>query len=576
LNNPIQQVRESAHFSRREWLGKIALPSAGAVIGSGLINGSPADAREKTGANSNDLGARVYNIRSYGAKGDKDAVDTAAVQAAIDACTADGGGTVLVPAGSYVIGTVELKSNVTLHISAGGTLLGSGDGKQYHAVDEIPLRGDTTLNDGNWALLFAVKAKNISIEGLGTIDGQGAQFHSAVRGTSPPSGIGGNKRPYHVLVYQCENFSVRNISLIDCAYHSIRVIESQRFHADSIYIHNRVNSNNDGFHFISTEHATVSNCIVKCGDDACAMFGACKYITVTNSYFSTRWSVFRFGGGHAENITVANCVLHEVYGCPMKFQGDPGSEFKNISFSDLVLDDVTGPISISVGRGQRRSGDQPLPDVLPPVIVRNISFNNIQGYVTTDPPHQLSESTLGVGGRPGEAHSAIVLNSIDDSVIENVSFNNVHLTFGGGGTAAEAANRDVPKVFGEYFQLGPIPAYGLYARHVHGLTLQNVRFEVSSPEMRPAIVFDQVEDVVFNGFGVQGNPDAESVLRFINSKQALITAVRVLTPSSTFLQIEGDASEGIIVDGGDLSKASSPVAFKNGATETSVKLRSVL
>jgi hypothetical protein len=553
----------------------MALPAAGSVIAAGLFDSEPAAARKKAEAGTDDLGARVYNIRTYGAKGDKTTLDTAALQAAIDACTGDGGGTVLVPAGTFVIGTVELKSNVTLHISAGGTLLGSADGKQYHAVDAIPLHGDTTLNDGNWALLFAVKATNVSIEGPGTIDGQGAQFHSPVRGTPPPSGIGGNKRPYHVLVYQSENFSVRNISLLDCAYHSIRIIESQRIHLDGIYIHNRVNSNNDGFHFISAEHVTVSNCIIKSGDDACAMFGSCRYITVTNSYFSTRWSVFRFGGGHAGDIAISNCVLREVYGCPMKFQGDPGSIFENISFSDLVLDDVTGPISISIGKGRRRQSDAPLPEELPPVVVRNISFSNIHGNVTTNPPHQLSESTLGVGGRPGEGHSAIVLNSIDDSVLENISFSNVHLTFGGGGTAEEAARRDVPKVFGEYFELGPIPAYGLYARHARGLTLTNVRLQVSTPDLRPAVIFDHVEDAVFNGFSVEGNTQAESVLRFIDSKQTLITAPRVLTPSSTFLQLEGEANEGIIVEGGDISKAASAVAFKSGATEQSVKLRNV-
>jgi hypothetical protein len=563
-----------ARFSRREWLGKMALP-AGAAIAAGVFEGQSAAARPKPAATKNDLGARVYNIRSYGAKGDKTTVDTAAVQAAIDACTHDGGGIVLVPAGTFVIGTVELKSNVTLRIAAGGTLLGSADGKQYHAVDAIPLHGDTTLNDGNWALLFAVKAENVTVEGPGAIDGQGAQFHSPVRGTPPPSGLGGNRRPYHILVYQSENFAVRNIQLLDCAYHSIRVIESARIHLDSIYIHSRVSSNNDGFHFISAEYVTVSNCVVKCGDDACAMFGSCRYITVTNSYFSTRWSVFRFGGGHAGDIAISNCVLREVYGCPMKFQGDPGSVFENISFANLVLDDVTGPISISVGKGRRRPSDAPLPDELPPVLVRNISFSNIHGNVTTSPPHQLSESTLGVGLRPGEAHSAIVLNSVDDSVLENISFDNVHLTFGGGGTAEEGARRDVPKVFGEYFELGPIPAYGLYARNAHGVTLQNVRFQVSTPDLRPAVVFDHVEDAAINGFSVEGNPQAESVVRFIDSKQALIAGARVLTPSSPFLELEGEDNAGIIIDGGDLSKASAPLAFKNGATDAAVKVRNV-
>ena len=575
MKNTFDKENGNSVMSRREWLGKLALPATGAVLAASFCDGKSAVAQPSLTHSPSDLGVRVYNIRNYGAKGDKTTLDTEALQAAVDACTGDGGGTVLVPAGVFVIGTVELKSNVTLHIAAGGTLLGSGDGKHYHAVDAIPLHGDTTLNDGNWALLFAVKVKNVTIEGPGTIDGQGAQFHSAVRGTPPPSGLGGNKRPYHILVHQSENFSVRNISLLDCAYHSIRIIESQRIYLDGIYIHNRVNGNNDGFHFISDEHVTVSNCVVKSGDDACAMFGSCRYITVTNSYFSTRWSVFRFGGGHAGDIAISNCVLREVYGCPIKFQGDPGSVLENISFSGLVLDDVTGPISISVGKGRRRPGDQTLPDPLPPVVVRNIAFSNIHGTVTTNPPHQLSESTLGVGGRPGEGHSAIVLNAIDDAVLENISFDNVHLTFGGGGTAEEAARRDVPKVFGEYFELGPIPAYGLYARNARGITLTNVRFQVSTPDLRPAVVFDHVEDAVFNGFSVQGNIDAESVLRFIDSKQALITAARVLTPASPFLQLEGEANERITVEGGDLSHAASVVAFKSGATEKSVKLRNV-
>jgi hypothetical protein len=558
----------TTQWTRRDWFGKLALPATGAMISAGLLESSRLSAEgAKPAANIDDLGARVYNIRSYGAKGNNSVIDTAALQSAIDACASDGGGTVLVPAGTFTIGTTELKSNVTLHIAASGTLLGSGDGKQYHAVDAIPLHGDTTLNDGNWALLFAVNAKNVSIEGPGTIDGQGAQFHSGVRGTPPPSGLGGNKRPYHVLVYKCENFSVRNISLLDCAYHSIRIIESQRICLDSIYIHNRVNGNNDGFHFISAEQVRLSNCTVKCGDDACALFGSCKYITVTNSYFSTRWSVFRFGGGFAENISVSNCVLHEVYGCPIKFQGDPGSRFENIAFSNLELSDVTGPISISIG------GRLPPPDDKTRVIVRKISFSNIHGTVTTSPPPQLSEGTLTVGTRPGEGHSAIVLNSVNESILENINFDNVHLVFGGGGTAEEGAKRDVPQVFGEYFRLGPIPAYGLYARNVRGVTLQNVRFEVSTPDLRPAVIFDHVNDAAFNGFAVQGNAAAESVLRFINTTQTLITAARVLTPSSTFLQLEGEGNEGVIVEGGDLSKATTPIAFKNGASEKAVKLR---
>jgi hypothetical protein len=567
-------------FTRRQWLGRVPPSAIAAALGVSLA-AEPAFAagqvRNEPGAE--DLGARVYNIRKYGAKGDGIALDTAALQAAIDACHQDGGGIVLVPAGTFQIGSVELKSNVTLHIAAAGKLLGSADGKQYHAVDAIPLTGDSTLNDGNWALLFAVNATNVTIEGAGTIDGQGAQFHSAVRGTPPPSGLGGNRRPYHLLFHRCDRLTVRDIALVDCAYHSIRVIQSKHVRMDGLYIHNRVNGNNDGFHFISAEYVTVSNCTILSQDDACAMFGSCKFITVTNSVFSTRWSVFRFGGGVAENISISNCVLYDVFGCPIKFQGNEGSRFENISFANLVLQRVTGPIHISLGPRTRQNqnvdeGLQPtLPkETRPPAVARNISFSNISGTVTTNPP-QLPETTLTSDPRPGEGHSCITLNCIGDATMENISFDNIHLTFGGGGTAEDAARRDLPKIAGEYFMLGAMPAYGFYARNSRGLTLQNVRLQVSTPEMRPAVIFDHVEDVAVNSLSVQANPAAESALRCINSKQILLTAPRLLSPAAVYLQLEGTENENIKIDGGDVSKAVAVLAYKNGASKKAVQLR---
>lgn len=241
------------YLSRRKWLGV-------GTAASGLLSATSAEAQPAGGKN---LGAEIYNVRDFGAKGDGATLDTGAVQAAIDACNKGQGGTVLVPAGVFVIGTVEMKSNVTLHLAAEGKLLGSGDGKQYHAIDAIPLHGDTTLGDGNWALIFAVKAQNFAVEGPGTIDGQGAQFRSPSRGVPPPSGIGGSRRPYHLLFHQCENFSVRDVLLKDCAFHSVRIIQSSYVKLDGIRIYNRVNHNNDGFHFISAQHVYISNCDVQ-------------------------------------------------------------------------------------------------------------------------------------------------------------------------------------------------------------------------------------------------------------------------------------------------------------------------
>ena len=101
--------------SRRNWLGamgKISLGTGLAAVTSNSFGASHPDPVKNT---ANDIGARVYNIRDFGAKGDGKTADTLAVQSAIDTCNKEQGGTVLVPAGVFVIGTVELKSNVTLH-----------------------------------------------------------------------------------------------------------------------------------------------------------------------------------------------------------------------------------------------------------------------------------------------------------------------------------------------------------------------------------------------------------------------------------------------------------------------------
>lgn len=542
--------------SRRAWLLGASAASLATAQTAPATNGAP--------------GTRIYNIVDFGAKGDGKTLATHAVQAAIDACNRDLGGTVLVPAGVFVIGTVEMKSNVTLRIEAQGKLLGSADGKQYHPADAIPLRGDATLGDGNVGLIFAVNAENITIEGPGTIDGQGAQFRSPARGVPPPSGRGGADRPYHLLFYRCNNLRVRDLFLAASAFHSIRVIQSRYVWMDGLHIHNRVNGNNDGFHFISSEYVHVTNCDVESQDDACAMFGSCRFITVTNSTFSTRWAVFRFGGGNPENVTISNCVIYQTYGCPIKMHFGPESRVQNLLFSNLVLQDVTGPISIDLNNHARRdpaANDAPAQKGF----FRGVSFRGIRATVVSE-GEQFENMAFRQNYRPGETRQCIVLNAIGDAFLEDIELSDVRVTYGGGGTAEEA-QREVPQVAGEYFEIGTPPAYGLYARNVRNLSLNNVRFEVQNPDLRPAVVLDHVSDVAMAGFAAQGNAEASSVVRMIESRDVLLTSPRTLAAAAAFLEVEGAGSKGIVVEGGDLSKAASKVAFRKGASNDSVKTR---
>ena len=559
---------DNSPVSRRNWLGLITTAS----LGSGLLAsttkalGGPLNHQQRNQDKSSGVG--VYNIKDFGAVGDGKTLDTTALQSAIDTCNRDKGGTVLVPAGVFVIGTVQMKSNVILHLSAQATLLGTADGRQYFADNAIPLSGDSTLSDGNVGLIFAVNAENFRIEGMGTIDGQGAQFRSPAPGIAPPAGISGSHRPYHLLFYQCKNIAVRDIFLKDSAFHSVRVIQCTYAKFEGLHIQSRVIHNNDGFHFISSKYVHVSKCDIRTQDDACALFGSCQFITVSDSSFSTRWSVFRFGGGIAENITITNCIIYETYGCPIKMHCSPGSRFENILFSNLIMKDVTGPISVNLGP-QRSSNAGTTKR--PPGIVRNISFSNIRATVVKPVP--LPDAEFPSAYRPGELLSCIVLNSFDDQYLENISFNDVHVTYPGGGTAKQGALRDVPKVAGEYFEIGTPPAYALYARNVRGLTLQNVRFEKVLADLRPSIIFDHVEDASAVGLGIQGQKESESLIRFIDSKDVLLSAVRVLSESAVFLEAEGPDSKNIKIEGGDLSKSKIPVTFHSGAVRQCVQLK---
>ena len=550
--------KQTGKLSRRKLLAYLSASSIAAAAGGG---------RRATAATQKDTGARVYNIADFGAVGDGTTLNTLAVQKAIDTCTNDNGGTVLVPAGSFVIGTIELKSNVTLQIAAQGRLLGSAKAEHYKPGNNIP------PGNGNVVMISAANAENVRIEGPGTIDGNGAKFFTGrgdMTGPGQNSAEGYYQRPHLLIFYRCQNLVIRDVLLTASAYHCARILQCERVNLDAIRIHNRVNLNNDGFHINSSKYVHLINCDVTCQDDACALFGSNKFITVTNCTFSTRWSVFRFGGGEAENITISNCVIYDTYGCPIKARVGSRSRLENIIFSNLILRNVTGPITIGLDSTRRN----PEANAATPAhgVVRNIKFNGIRATVVAE-GKQHEDLPWPQKFRPGETRQCIVLNGVGDDVLENISFQDVHVTYEGGGTTEEAT-REVPKLAGEYFEIGTPPAYGMYVRNVRGLSLNNVRFEVKTPDLRPALILDNVSDAAIYSLSAQANPKGDSLLRFTKAREVLLSATRVLTGGAVFLRLIGPDNEDITIDGGDISKAAKPVAFSGGATTKAVKMRS--
>jgi polygalacturonase len=554
-------------ISRRKWLARASI-----AAGAGLITSNASATPDQSNNPDNKLpGARVYNVRDYGAKGDGKALDTAAIQKAIDACYADKGGMVLIPAGDYLSGTLELRSNITLHLSAAAKLLGSPKREDYTAGKDVP------SGNGNIVFLYAVKAENLSIEGKGTIDGNGAAFYNGKGDNTGPGqgGVGGNfDRPHLLIFYQCNNLRLDDVFFTASAYHCFRILQCRQVHIDGVKIYNRVNKNNDGFHFSSCEYVHVSNCDVRCQDDACALFGSNKFVTITNCSFSTRWSIFRFGGGESQNIAISNCLIYDTYGCPIKISAGRAS-IENFSFSNIIMRNVTGPIGIGFSGPSNNNNANNTNNTTKPFI-RNISFNGIRATVVTQPINH-PDIPFEVSVREGEKNSCITLNAMGDYYLENISFTDIQVKYAGGGTAAQAAKRDIPNTAAEYFGVwdpapGGPPAYGLYARNVKGLSLHNIRFEYEQPDARPAVIFDNVQDATVTGLSAQGSVGTE-LIRLINSRDILFTATKLLSPAVTFLRVEGSFSENIVVDGGDLRKAAQPLAFESGAVKESVTLR---
>jgi Glycosyl hydrolases family 28 len=547
-------------LSRRDLMGRVSRAVFGVPLGPGMMNTNGSTAQQPARVNEG-RGVRTLNVCHYGAKGDGRTLDTAAFQAAIDACANDGGGTVLVPLGEFLIGSIELKSNVTFHLAHKAHLLGSANLAHYkRGVERGPY--------GSTGIIYANDAENISLEGGGTIDGQGSAFR----------GRAYSDRPFLVLFNGCKNLKIRDCFLTNSAFWCTHFNGCDYVYIDSVRIQSRVNPNNDGLHFDDCRHLQVSNCQIACGDDACALFGSNRHVTITNCTFSTRWSVFRFGEGVSEDITISNCVIYDTFGCPIKMQVGKGTRLENILFSNLVMNHVTGPVYIGLGSPPKNVQEwwnwapNSRTKALPGGIVRNILFEGIRATIASEP--DLKEYSW-ESPFPGETRTCINLTATDGQFIEDIAFSNIHITFPGGGTSEEAANRQVIQTSGnEYFQFGVLPAFALYARNVRGLRLDNARFDLSTPDRRPALVFDHVEDAAVNGFSARGNAEAESLLRFTDTRQTLLTACQVLSPCSAFLGVEGPASAGITIAACDLSKATPPLVFSRGAGREAVRVSS--
>ncbi|KLU04054.1 Polygalacturonase [Rhodopirellula islandica] len=448
--------------------------------------------------------AQVFDIRSFDAVGDGVAMDTEAVQNAINACHDVGGGVVWVPAGDFQIGTIILKSNVTLSLDHGASLLGS-----THVADYPTDKLSKPREGAAHCLIYAENSKNITIEGLGVIDGRGTHknFPRKRRG-GRNSGI----RPRLLRMESCENVTFSGVTYKRPAFWGLHLIDCKNIHFDAVTLRFRNNNfNNDGFDLDGCENVLIENCDLSAGDDAICLKSSqnpCRNIVVRGCRLDSNTAALKFGtssrGGFL-HVTVTNCYFHD---CPMgaiKLQSVDGGRLENIDISRVTMKDVGCPLFIRLGnRGSTFDEGRESPPV---GTLKNIRVSNVVAEVTVEDRAKAAEAvyknlkvdtTRGVTDNEKSKAGPIMITGIPGHLIENVVLENITISFPGDGTE-EDARRTVPEDIDRYpeqFFFGVLPAWGAYIRHAKNVEFKNVQLTTRDADERPKLVLDDVDGFV--------------------------------------------------------------------------------
>jgi len=284
--------------------------------------------------------AKVHNVRDYGAVGDGKAKDTRAIQAAIDDASAAGGGEVLLPAGTYLSGTVWLKSNVDFHLEAGATLLGSTDPADYNAPDAFPQNRTNAYecNSGGH-LVLCVEQHNVTVRGPGSINGNGPKITLDKDGKRFPRNettyTGLAWRPGQMLFFvESEDIRIQDVSLLDSTYWTCYVYGCTRVMIRGVAVRNHyLTWNGDGLDIDASRYVTISDCRIESADDAITL-RAC-------SGGLKRPQDLAF-------VTVDNCVIR-TYQCNAIRVGVGDHDIHDAVFSNLVIEDARTAVMIGNG-----------------------------------------------------------------------------------------------------------------------------------------------------------------------------------------------------------------------------------
>ncbi|MDE3098566.1 MAG: glycoside hydrolase family 28 protein [Verrucomicrobiota bacterium] len=457
----------------------------------------------------------IFNVRNFGARGNGTALDNPAINQAIDAAARAGGGTVLVPAGTYLCGSIHLKSNVHLVIGSGAVILGAP--QRLNAYDLTEPWTGTAYQDGGHtyfhnSLIWGENLTNVFITGHGMIAGGGLvrgdglldrmcgfnhwQHPNPSHEAMPPVRLG-NKA---IALKLCRNVLIRDVTIYHGGHFAILVTGCTDMTVDNV----TMDTDRDGIDIDACRNTMVSNCRINSPNDD----GLCikstyalkrnvptENLTIVNCQVSgfavgslldgtmkpskNQTGRIKFGteaSGGFRNVTIANCTFRNCRG--LALEEVDGALMDDISIENLTMLNVRDyAIYLTTGR-RYRGGDIRGSSEMKHIFISNVIAEGVD-----------KKSGIQIMGLPG-------------TPIQDVHLKNIRLICDGGGTAANASR--MPKELGagypEPSNLGVMPAYGVFARHVKDLELDDVTTSFETNEMRPAMICSDVNGLEINDF----------------------------------------------------------------------------
>jgi len=449
-----------------------------------------------------------FCISEYGAVGDGVTVNTRAIQSAIDACAKSEGGKVIIPSGTFLSGTIILKSNVELHFEQNATLLASTRHEDF-PLQPLPVyRSHKDQLGGFYSLIYADGAENISLTGHGTIDGQGKL--QKPRPNPKASDIDG--RPRNLLLISCKNVLVEGLYFKNSGVWNQHYLNCEDVKVDKISVYNHSNRNNDGIDIDGCRRFILSNSIFDSDDDGITLksTGAapCEDIVITNCIVSSFCNAIKAGtesSGGFRNIAISNCVVKPsisetapVFDTPktgitgLSLIIVDGGVMEGISVNNLTIYGTMAPIYIRLGnRARKYTADASKPEMGK---IQNISISNVIAYGA-------GEWGSSITGQPGFP-------------VENISLNNIQLFTKGGvksGTFKENVKED-PLGYPQPTTWETLPASGLYIRHAKGIYIDNVIFGVDEEDDRAPVVVDDVSGLQISNIKLSEHHKATALI----------------------------------------------------------------